>query len=333
MKLNGTLFISLLLTATLAISCAVYPDDDSDIAYDHVMSAWIRVNHPSVKPYGTYGAYVLDMYKGDGATISDSAYVRVHYTKRTLDGAIVETNVEDLAKQLGSYAVSSNYAGNTWRMTQGYVPDALEEVIRSMRGGGCAAIALPKSASSHKYTMYDAFSSTEETNNYVFELSIDTVITDIVKYQDQEMRTWFREHYNSEATIADHLFFKKLEEKTADTDTITDGASVNIRYIGRLMNGQVFDTNIEDTAKFYRIWSSSNSYSALSINYYKEDEEKFESNNSVVTGFGKAILNMNYGEKAVTVFNSELGYGEDGKNPSIPEYSPLVFWIYIEPKN
>lgn len=39
---------------------------------------------------------------------------------------------------------------------------------------------------------------------------------------------------------------------------------------------------------------------------------------------------MKNGEKAVTLFNSELGYGEDGKNPSIPEYSPLSFWLYIE---
>ena len=42
---------------------------------------------------------------------------------------------------------------------------------------------------------------------------------------------------------------------------------------------------------------------------------------------------MNFGETAVTVFNSELGYGEKGKSPSIPEYAPLYFWLYIEPKD
>lgn len=331
MKLHRNLLVSLLLTASLALSCGVYPDEDSDIEYDHVMDAWMRVNYPTVKPFGTYGAYVLQMDKGDGASIGDSAYVRVHYTKSMLDGTIVETNEEELAKQLGEYKVSSNYAGNTWRLTQGYVPDALEEVIRSMRSGGQATIALPKTASGHNASMYDAFTSSEEANNYIFDLTIDTVINNIISYQDQEMREWFRAHYDSETKIADHLFFKKLVEKTADTDTITEGASISVRYIGRLMDGQVFDTNIADTAKFYRIWNSDNAYSALNVTFYKNDDDKFSSDNNVVSGFGQAIQHMNYGEKAVALFNFELGYGQNGKNPSIPEYSPLLFWIYIEP--
>ena len=330
MKRYKTLFVSLLLMASLAISCAVNPEEDSDISYDHVMKAWMRVNHPDIKPFGNGGAYVLEMDKGDVVSIGDSAYIRVHYTKRMLDGTIVESDVREIAEQLGEYKASSNYAGNTWRLTQGYIPDALEEVFRTMRSGGSATIALPKSASDHEYTLYDAFSSLEEANNYIFEIAIDTVLYDIIDYQEKEMRKWFRTHYDSEATIADHLYFKKLEEHTADSDTITEGATINVRYIGRLMNGQVFDTNIEDTAKFYRIWSSSGSYNALEMTYYKSDETQFNSNNSVVEGFGQAILKMNSGEKAVTLFNSELGYGEDGKNPSIPEYSPLVFWLYIE---
>ena len=333
MKLNRTLLVSLLLTASLAISCAVEPDADSDIVYDHVMAAWMRVNYPGVKPYGTHGAYVLQMDKGNGVSIGDSAYVRVHYTKSTLDGTIVETNDEDLSKQLGNYAASSNYAGNTWRLTQGYVPDALEEVIRSMRSGGRATIALPKSASGHDAAMYDAFTSSEEANNYIFDLAIDTVINDIISYQDQQMKEWFRARYGIQDTVAHHLFFKKLVEKTADSDTITEGASINVRYIGRLMDGQVFDTNIADTAKFYRIWSSANGYSALSVTFYKEDDDKFSSDNNFVSGFGQAIQRMNFGETAVALFNSELGYGENGSNPSIPEYSPLFFWIYIEPSD
>lgn len=333
MKRTQILFLPLLLAAVLAISCAVNPSEDSDISYDHMMEAWLRINYPDVKPYGKYGAYILQMHKGDGPAIADSSYIRVHYTKYFLDGTIVETNVRQLAEQMGTYTPSSNYDGNTWRMTQGYLPDALEEVFRTMHGGGYTAIALPKSASDHLYSMYDAFTSTEEVNNYLYEFDIDTVINDIISYQDKEMRTWFRTHYDSEATIAEHQYFKKLEEHTADTDTIPEGTSISVRYIGRLMNGQVFDTNIEDTAKFYRIWSKDKTYSGMDITYYKYDESKFKSDNSVVAGFGNAILKMNKGEKAVTLFNSELGYGAKGSSPAIPEYSPLIFWLYIETKN
>lgn len=331
--MKNTLFVSLLLAAALAASCAVSPEEDEYASFDNMMGAWMRVNYPGVSPYGSYGAYVLQMDKGDGVnvSVSDTAFIRAHYIKRSLDGTIIDSNIQEIAEQLGTYAVSSNYDGNTWQLGKGYLPDAMEEVLRSMRSGGSTTIALPYSASTHDYAIYDAFSSTQEGNNYIFELSLDTVITDIIDYQDQAMKAWFREHYTSEATIADHLYFKKLEEMTAETDTIAEGTTINVWYIGRLMNGQVFDTNIEDTAKFYRIWSSSGSYSALSLTYYKSDDEQFNSNNSVVTGFGQAILQMNYGEKAVTLFNSDLGYGAEGSNPSIPEYSPLCFWLYIDP--
>ncbi len=333
MKVNKALLTALLLTASLAVSCAVEPKEDSDTAYDHIMTAWIRVNHPGVKPYGTYGAYILEMDKGDGGAIGDSAYIRVHYTKRSLDGTITDTNVEELAEQLGLNGNTACYDGNVWRMTQGYLPDALEEVLRTMRGGGNAAIALPMSASSHLSVMYDAFSTTSESNNYVYEIAVDTVITDIIDYQDQVMRAFFREHFDSESTIADHHFFKKIEEKTEPADTIPEGNTVRVRYIGRLLNGQVFDTNIEDTAKFYRIWSNKSTYDAMSIAFYKNSEDQFDNNNSVIKGFGQSILKMNYGEKVVTVFNSDLAYGAEGSNPAIPEYSPLFFWLYVEPKD
>ena len=156
--------------------------------------------------------------------------------------------------------------------------------------------------------------------------------TDIYDYQERAMKAWFTENYGISDTTALHLYFKKLVEKTAETDTVSEGTAVNVRYIGRLLNGKVFDTNIEDTAKFYRIWKSGSTYNALSVNFYKSDSQKFSSENSVVSGFGQAVTLMNYGETAVTLFNSELGYGEKGSNPAIPEYAPLVFWLQIEPK-
>ena len=331
MKRKHILLITLLLAATAATSCAVDPEEDAYASYDRVMEAWMRVNHPGVRP-SSGGAYVLDLYQGDGPSVTDSAYVRVHYTKRSLDGTIYDTNVEEISEQMGTWTVSSWFGGSTWRVDQGYLPEGLESILKTLRGGASAQIALPYSASSHDYTAYTAFSSTSETDNYVFDIAVDTVINDIFAYQDQEMKTWFREHYSSAATIEDHLYFKKLVEHSAEEDTIPEGNNVNVRYIGRLMNGQVFDTNIEDTAKFYRLWQDGKTYEALSISYYKDDEDQFSSSNSVVDGFGKAVTHMNYGEEAVTLFRSDLGYGAKGSSPGIPEYAPLFFWLYIEPK-
>lgn len=331
MRIKDLLLATLIPALLLTASCAVEPETESYASQDRVMKAWIRHNYPGMTTYGNTGLYVLDLEPGDGPAISDSAYVFAHYVKSTLGGDVISTNELQMAQQLGTYSVENYYGSSIWRVDQGYLPEDLETVFRSMKSGGRAKVALPLSASKHDYSMYTAFSGGEENYNEILDLTIDTVVSSIHAYQEQVMKDWFERNYQISDTAAANLYFKKLEEKTADSDTISEGHNISVRYIGRLLNGQVFDTNIEDTAKFYRIWKNTGSYNALTISYYKDDPEQFGNNNSVVEGFGKAVQMMNYGEKAVTVFNSELGYGEKGKSPSIPEYAPLCFWLYIEP--
>ena len=326
-----TLFPILLLPLLLLTgACAVDPEEDSGYFYDRVMKAWLNVNYPGVQPFGTTGAYILSIDRGSGPAVTDSCYVWAHYTKRDLEQTIVSTNVQSLSEQIGGYTTSTYYGSDIWRLGQGYLPDALEEILKTMRAGGSVKVALPLSASSHDYSLYTAFSSTSETDNLLVDVTIDTLVDDIFDYQDRVMREWFREHYARTDTVAEGLYLQKLEEHP--NDSITDGTSVSVWYIGRLMNGQVFDTNIQDSAKFYRIYDSNKSFTALSFEYHKPDSEELTSNNSYVKGFAKALSMMKYGETAVTLFNSELGYGDKGSSPSIPEYSPLVFWLYIEPK-
>ena len=65
-------------------------------------------------------------------------------------------------------------------------------------------------------------------------------------------------------------YYQQLKAPT-DTTTLPRDTTFYINYIGRLLNGQVFDTTVEDTAKFYGIYSSSKTYEPkkvkLSENY------------------------------------------------------------------
>ena len=316
----------------LAASCAVSPVEDSYRSQDRVINAWVRQNYPGLSTFSGTGSYVLSMEPGSGPSVGDSSYITVHYTKYDLDGTVLSTNRRELAEQTGSYSATANYGGNTWRLGQGYLPDDLETVLKTMRSGGRLKLALPVSSSDHSASLYSAFNGTEEGQNEIIEISIDTVVNNIVSYQEETIRNWFREHYHVADTAAEHLYFRKLEAHEEETDSISEGHTIQVRYIGRYLDGKVFDTNIEDSAKFHRIWDSGASYNALTISFYKDDDEQFESNNSVVSGFREAIQMMNYGEKAVTLFGYQLGYGESGRSP-IPEYTPLLFWLYIEPRD
>jgi FKBP-type peptidyl-prolyl cis-trans isomerase len=111
-------------------------------------------------------------------------------------------------------------------------------------------------------------------------------------------------------------------------DSIESGTSADVRYVGKYLDGTVFDTNVADTAKKYRIYSSSNEYSALSFKYQDSEEETLSSN-SFVEGFTKALWRMGYGDHGVAYFYSSLGYGDNG-NSSIPGFVPLFFELWIE---
>lgn len=93
-----------------------------------------------------------------------------------------------------------------------------------------------------------------------------------------------------------------VRANTVTGDTIGVGKSVNVKYVGRLLDDTKFD---ERTASF--ITGSPNT----------------------IPGFDRAIRKMRKGEKAIIVFPSALAYGKNGSSSILP-YSPLQFEIEIQ---
>ena len=115
---------------------------------------------------------------------------------------------------------------------------------------------------------------------------------------------------------------------------IGSDTTVYINYTGRRMDGVVFDTSVADTAKVYGIYSASKTYEPVPI-YWGEsygDITMTTSKTTPVTGFQMALWNMRPGEKAITAFYSELGYGSSGSGTAIPSYQPISFIIDLVEK-
>ncbi|MBQ0025333.1 MAG: FKBP-type peptidyl-prolyl cis-trans isomerase [Bacteroidales bacterium] len=324
-KIYGILAAASIL---LLASCGVEESSSENSYYDKVLKAWVKKNYPeSISQKTASGTYILEFEEGTGNSVGDTSFVRAFYVKRNLAGQISETNVKSLCEQLGTYSKDALYEGDIWQMGYGYISSGLEEVIKTMRSGGRAKVAIPLSVATADYGIY-SISSTEESDNVIYDISLTEVIPDILQYQKDSLANYSRRLYESLQNIDEGFYFKKLTDRSADKDTLTNGASINVRYLGRLLNGKVFDTNIADSAKFYKIYDSSSSYDALSLSY-NSDFEDMASENSIVQGFAKALSMMREGESAITFFWSPLGYKESGSN-NIPGYSPLFFYLYIE---
>lgn len=106
--------------------------------------------------------------------------------------------------------------------------------------------------------------------------------------------------YTVSDRTADNLVI--VRANTVTGDTIGVGKSVNVKYVGRLLDDTKFD---ENTSSF--ITGSPNT----------------------IPGFDRAIRKMRKGEKAIIAFPSSLGYGKNGNNSLLP-YTPLQFEIEIQ---
>ena len=130
---------------------------------------------------------------------------------------------------------------------------------------------------------------------------------------------------------------KRLSQKTGKEETFPSDTTIYINYTGKLLNGLVFDTNIEKVAWDNGLYSSSKSYEPAKIKWGESYSELTmgDDDSSVITGFAMTLWDMrNLNEegkydKGVGVFYSPLGYGYSGSGSSIPPYAPLVFEIEI----
>ena len=110
--------------------------------------------------------------------------------------------------------------------------------------------------------------------------------------------------------------------------------TVYINYTGRRMDGQVFDTTVADTAKFYRIYNASKTYEPVSITWAEDaaDIKMGGSSTSLISGFKLGLQAMHAGESASFLFGFGLGYGTSASGSLVPAYSPLRFDIEMVPK-
>lgn len=308
--------------ALVLCSCAEDKNESDRSIQERILDAYIKEKFPQAKKLES-GLVMIDFQQGSGEELErrDGGYFE--YTTQSLSGDYIETTDEELAKQLGSFSNSNYYGPVLYEMGYKSTYKGLEEVMIGMKIGGKAKFILPPWLS----VTGSNGDRWEESANLIYEIELKEVINNIDIWEADTMRRYAAIHYPGLDTLSSHFYFKKLHDAKADS---LESETVQVRYIGRLLDGWVFDTNIADTAKKYGIYDAENDYKALDFKH-SNDIETMEQDNSMVTGFCMALKDMSYGDKAFTMFGSKYGYDYTGKDPIGP-YQPLIFWLYIEPK-
>lgn len=102
------------------------------------------------------------------------------------------------------------------------------------------------------------------------------------------------------------------------------GDTVYVNYTGRLLNGKIFDTNDENTAKANKLFDIQRK---MGKGY--EPIHFPVGAGQVIRGWDEGLQLLNKGSKAVFIIPSSIGYGERGAGRDIAPFSSLIFDVEL----
>ena len=329
MKMNKYLnTLWLVLFGLMTVGCAEEVSETEEEVQRRILEAYIKTTYGDMYQPTQSGMYIIPISTGYGdVVLFDSCYVLVQYEVRALNNAVLETSYESTAMEMGTYAPNAYYGRHLWKLGEDGVNDGLDELIRTIRVGGKSRGIIPPWLASDNDDANITVSGSESI--IIYDIQLDSIIRDRQLYEINRLARYSYLNHNNLDSLKKGFYFQRIGEDRSH-DTIPDNSKVHVRYVGRYLSGKVFDTNVADTAKRYR-FNLDGKFETLDLTYRDSLEAMYEEN-EMVKGFVKAIHNMNYGERAITFFSSDWGYGSTSSAATggVPAWEPLFFEIWVE---
>ena len=333
MKRYSTIFCAaalVLLCSGCGKDLTIGKNDAEKMHFD----AWISVNAPKatrVEP----GIYIMSEDKGSGEALGsqdDSPYILVEYSSQLLNGVYTGYTTEELARRIGTYSPTDYYGPVLWTRKGNGLTAGLDAAVSRLNVGGSTKAIIPGwLLSFNRYPTEKGYLDNESGTDGIFDIKVCGKINDLQKWELDSLITHVkRVHPEIEAKDSLKNGFYYIQRKASKTDKAYGSTEkFYINYIGRRLDGVVFDTNVADTAKKYDIYSSKKTYKPSVIARAEKYSEFTMASSSLIDGFAYALYQMKPFEQCTVYFLSKYGYKETGSKKTIPAYSPLRFDIDI----
>lgn len=226
--------------------------------------------------------------------------------------------------------------GSTQRLLQAtdrQFSGSLEEGLVMMHKGDVATFAIDADSLALYHTMPAAYVAGKGQKMYYTIKLNDIVSADALEKESQMFIDEMQELQHKEPQllaqyIADNNIKAEpnanglyvIVAKKGAGPKIVMGSNVTFNYTGRLLDGTVFDSNVESVAKEAGIYDAQRSY---------KPKEFTMGQASYVRGLLEGMEGLQKGSKVTLVIPSSLGYGSEGRGERIRPYSTLVFDIDI----
>jgi FKBP-type peptidyl-prolyl cis-trans isomerase len=301
--MNLLKFAAVLITAAILFP-GCNKDKDQELRDQEIklLQKYIEENNITQEPTAS-GLYYLSVEEGTGAQIEKDFYVDLEFIVELLDGTVLYTSNEDLAKESNIYHATVLYgpvrlqAGNTG------VP-GLDEGLLLMKGGGKARLIMPSDINGYggiEYGLSPAYST------HIWTIELIHAFNDPESFENDQISQYLADQGITDPLItASGLYY--IESQAGEGELIQDGNVARVWYTGSFLDGRVFASNID---------KQSISIVLPATGY--------------IAGLGEAIKLMRKGTRATVIIPYDLAYGEFGNGDgTIPPYMTLVFELEIE---
>lgn len=297
---------------------------------NELLDAYMVVTYSADKTtwpaFAPLGYYYVPIKVGTGATPVEENWVKYDIIPRFQDGTITPSlaTLGSTAKQLGTFYDTVHYVPTYTMLYKDntYIPSGIQDAMRTVmkEGDSIRLVLVSDLAGSYR---------SGDWTPAIIDVILRKVIPDPVKFEQNEVVVFRNTYYPGLDTLKANIYLKQLVPPTGTEGLVKDDTA-KFFYVARYLDGFVFDTNVLDTAKKYK-FSTKTASKFDTLNFVLGATAPINSLSTTKIpslAFNEVLKNVKDGERIVTFFTSEYGYGATGNTP-IQSYTPLQFEIWM----
>ncbi len=285
---------------------------------DKILQDYFKKNGISPKKTAS-GLYYTVSKEGEGAQITSGETVSVNYKGTLMDGKVFDCNTDSSFHHVEPY---------TLEIGKGHVIKGWDEGLQLLKKGAKATLYIPSGLA------YGTQDKTPITANsiLIFDVEIVNVMTpeEAKKEVDEKAAKQKKEaeekssvqKLNDDRDIKEYLAKNNITatrtesglyysiSKPGTGDNAKTGQKVSMSYVGKLLNGKVFDKNVD-----------SNFVCTRPLTFPLGQHR-------VIEGWDEGVQLLNKGARATFYIPSSLAYGARGMS-AIPPNSILIFDVEL----
>ena len=149
----------------------------------------------------------------------------------------------------------------------------------------------------------------------------DSIAADTQRRKEEEpqvLSQYIKEHYTNIEYSTSGLYI--YVKQRGYGPVVQPGKEIRVEYVGRRLDGKVFDTSNDSIARQEGIHNPKREYAPLTYIVGRQH---------LIRGWEEGLLNQPEGTWLTLIMPSSLAYGARGAGSDIPPYTPLLFDIKI----